>query len=57
LEAVNDITDVIWGIGTENEVLNMIKTGNFSGIGAAFFMFGIFIWTFIFSSFRGYKYG
>ena len=57
LEAFNDITDVIWGIGTENEVLNMIKTGNISGLGSAGLMFGFFIWTWIFSSFRGYKYG
>ena len=56
LEAMNDITDLLWGIGTENEVVNMIKTGNFAGLISVVFMFIIFIWTWIFSSFGGYKY-
>jgi hypothetical protein len=56
LEAMNDITDLLWGIGTENEVVNMIKTGNFAGLLSAVFMLIMFIWTWIFSSFGGYKY-
>ena len=32
LEALRDITNTLWGIGTENQVINMIKTGQIAGI-------------------------
>lgn len=34
-EALSDITNLIWGIGTEAQVVNMIKTGQIAGIIAA----------------------
>ena len=56
LEMMNDIIDLIFEIGTENEVINMIKTGNFAGFIAAFTMFILFIYTMCSNSFAGYKY-
>jgi hypothetical protein len=32
LEALSDITNTLWGIGTESQVVNMIKTGQIAGI-------------------------
>lgn len=32
LEALQDITNILWNVGTENEILNMIKTGQIAGI-------------------------
>ena len=32
LEALRDITNILWNVGTENEILNMIKTGQVAGI-------------------------
>ena len=32
LEALRDITNILWNVGTENDILNMIKTGQVAGI-------------------------
>ena len=43
LEAMNDMTNVLWGIGLESEVVNMIKTGNIAGIfGVIAFIYNYF---------------
>ena len=43
LEAMNDMTTVLWGVGLESEVVNMIKTGNIAGIfGVIAFIYNYF---------------
>ena len=56
LEALNDVTKIVWGIGTENQFINMIKTGSFSGLISVIIIIIFYIYTALSSSFGGYKY-
>ena len=57
LEALNDVTKIVWGIGTEDQVINMIKTGSFTGLVSVIVIIIFYIYTAIYDSFGGYKYG
>jgi hypothetical protein len=56
-EALYDVTKVVWGIGTEDQVINMVKTGSFSGGISVITIIIFYIYTAIYGSFGGYKYG
>jgi hypothetical protein len=56
-EALYDVTKIAWGIGTENQVINMIKTGSFSGVISVITIIIFYIYTAIYDSFGDYKYG
>jgi len=55
-EALQDITNTLWEIGTEDQVVNMIKTGNFAGVLSSILIIIFYIYTFFASSFGGFKY-
>jgi hypothetical protein len=44
-------------VGSENSIINMIKTGQIAGLISAIFLIIMFIYTYIFGSFWGYRYG
>lgn len=57
LEAISDVTTLFSEVGTEQQVANMVKTGNFAGSITVLVILILFLWTFFAKSFEGYKYG
>jgi hypothetical protein len=57
VQALVEMQNTLYGIGTDFQVVNMIKTGNFAGIGAVIYFIIIIIYTWFSDSFAGYKYG
>ena len=44
VEALNDLTSTLWCVGTENQFVNMIKTGQIAGIvGSIAFLISVFL--------------
>ena len=44
-------------VGSENSIINMIKTGQIAGLISAIFLIIMFNYTYVFGSFWGYRYG
>lgn len=57
VEAVDDLSNTLNNVGTDNQVVNMIETGNVAGLGAAIYLLIIIIYTFFSSSYAGFKFG
>ncbi|GAF71517.1 unnamed protein product, partial [marine sediment metagenome] len=55
-EAVDDVQKVLGEVGTEDQIIDMIKTGNVAGMGASGLLVIFFILSIFKSSFGGHEY-
>jgi hypothetical protein len=57
IEGLTDVKNNLNAIGNENVIINMIKSGNISGIATSIYVIIMIIYTFFFDSFSGVNYG
>ena len=57
IEGLTDVKNNLNSIGNENVIINMIKSGNISGIATSIYVIVMIIYTFFFDSFSGVNYG
>jgi hypothetical protein len=57
VEAVNDFQTVLNNVGSDNQIVNMIETGNVAGVMSLIWIIVMMIYTRFVSSFGGYEYG